>query len=119
MEQCGLAYAATLAASSGPRKRSLQARGAAAPAPARDRAAKRELSRGEGTPGPSPAPSAAAPAVPAGQVHVVQPGETLGTIASRYYGTPSKWTILFDANRDRIAGANNVRVGTRLEIPPP
>ncbi|MGD9781109.1 MAG: LysM peptidoglycan-binding domain-containing protein [Kiritimatiellia bacterium] len=119
MEQCGLAYAATLAASSGPRKRSLQARGAAAPAPARDLAAKRELSRGEGTPGPSPAPSAAAPAVPAGQVHVVQPGETLGTIASRYYGTPSKWTILFDANRDRIAGANNVRVGTRLEIPPP
>jgi len=27
--------------------------------------------------------------------------------------------MLFEANRDRIAGAHNVRVGTRLDVPPP
>lgn len=69
-----------------------------------------------------PPPPAAAPAVPPdpaapAQVHVVQPGETLGTISTRYYGTPAKWSVLFNANRDRVADANNVRVGTRLDIP--
>lgn len=71
---------------------------------------------------PPPAPAAPAvlpaPAAPAA-VHVVQPGETLGTISARYYGTPAKWSVLFNANRDRVPDANNVRVGTRLEIPPP
>ena len=60
-----------------------------------------------------PAPAASTP------VHVVQPGETLGTISARYYGTPAKWSVLFNANRDRVPDANNVRVGTRLDVPPP
>ncbi len=66
---------------------------------------------------PVPVP-AAAPAAPAAQVHVVQAGETLGTISARYYGTPAQWTTIYRANRDRVADANNVRVGTRLDIPP-
>ena len=73
--------------------------------------------RAEPPPRPSAAPAVPPdPAAPA-QVHVVQPGETLGTISTRYYGTPAKWAVLFNANRDRVADANNVRVGTRLDVP--
>lgn len=62
-----------------------------------------------------PAPAAA----PAPQIHVVQVGENLATISTRYYGTPSKWTTIFKANQGRLTDANNLRVGTRLDIPPP
>ena len=71
-------------------------------------------------PPPAPAATAVSPAPAAStSVHVVQPGETLGTISARYYGTPAKWSVLFNANRDRVPDANNVRVGTRLDVPPP
>ena len=119
LAQCEWAFAAQMSAASGQRKRAMPERSAPAPASAPESAAPREPAKGQETAAPVPAPAAAAPAVPAGQVHVVQPGETLGTSSAAYYGTPSKWTILFEANRDRIAGANNVRVGTRLDVPPP
>ena len=64
----------------------------------------------------APVLPAAAPAA-AGRTHVVRPGETLGTIASRYYGSPAKWNRIFEANRDRLQNANRVRVGTTLVIP--
>ena len=75
------------------------------------------------------APSPAKPAVaatkpgteasaPQGQVHVVQGGENLATISERYYGTRARWKTIFDANRDRLNDANNLRVGTTLTIPP-
>ena len=73
---------------------------------------------------PTPPPAAAVapavepPAAPAQQFHVVQAGENLATISTRYYGTPSKWKLIFNANQGRLADANNLRVGTRLEIPP-
>ena len=60
-----------------------------------------------------PAPGGAAPA----RVHVVQAGENLATISMRYYGTRAKWKAIFDANRDRLADANNLRVGTSIAIP--
>lgn len=58
------------------------------------------------------------PAAASAQTHVVQTGENLATISSRYYGTPSKWKKIFGANQDRLTDANNVRVGTKLVIPP-
>lgn len=64
-----------------------------------------------------PAAVPPAPAAPAVRTHIVQPGETLATISARYYGTPAKWQTLFDANRDTLANANNLRVGARLTIP--
>ena len=73
-------------------------------------------------PAASAAPSGAAPAAaaaPAAQVHVVQAGESLGAISTRYYGTPTKWQAIFNANRSRVPDANNLKVGTRLDIPPP
>ena len=64
------------------------------------------------------APPVAPAAAPAPQIHVVQAGENLATISSRYYGTPAKWKLIFNANQDRLTDANNLRVGTRIEIPP-
>lgn len=66
----------------------------------------------------SAAPEPAPPAAAAPQTHVVQAGENLATISSRYYGTPSKWKLIFNANQDRLTDANNLRVGTRIHIPP-
>jgi nucleoid-associated protein YgaU len=48
---------------------------------------------------------------------VVEAGENLATISTRYYGTPSRWKNIFNANQGRLTDANNVRVGTRLNIP--
>lgn len=70
------------------------------------------------TPAASVPAAAVAPTAATPQVHVVQAGETLGTIAARYYGTPAKWATIYQANRNRVPDANNVRVGTRLDIPP-
>ena len=64
------------------------------------------------------APPVAATAAAEPQTHVVQAGENLATISSRYYGTPAKWKLIFNANQDRLTDANNLRVGTRIEIPP-
>ena len=76
------------------------------------------------TPAPAPRVSTVAPAPVATaaatepQTHVVQAGENLATISARYYGTPSKWKLIFNANQDRLKDANNLRVGTRIAIPP-
>lgn len=50
--------------------------------------------------------------------HTIRSGETLSTIAQRYYGTATAWRRIFDANRATI-GRNPDRlvVGTRLVIP--
>jgi len=66
------------------------------------------------TPGPQPSVSAG-PSV----VHVVGPGESLGSIAMRYYGDSSRWQRIYDANRAAIPDPNALRIGTRLTIPPP
>ena len=97
LAKCGRAFAAQVAAAPADQPVAVPVRAEPPPAPAAAAV--------------SPAPAASTP------VHVVQPGETLGTISARYYGTPAKWSVLFNANRDRVPDANNVRVGTRLDIP--
>ena len=99
LAKCGRAFAAQVAAAPADQPAAVPARAEPPPAPAAAAV--------------SPAPAAST------SVHVVQPGETLGTISARYYGTPAKWSVLFNANRDRVPDANNVRVGTRLDVPPP
>ncbi|MEM1185172.1 MAG: LysM peptidoglycan-binding domain-containing protein [Planctomycetota bacterium] len=48
----------------------------------------------------------------------VERGDTLGAIASRFYGS-SAWTeFLFQANRDRLSTPNAIRIGQTLVIPP-
>jgi LysM repeat protein len=51
------------------------------------------------------------------QIHKVQPGEDLSKIARKYYRDTSKWSTIYNANRDRIQDYNFLRVGTELIIP--
>lgn len=45
-------------------------------------------------------------------------GDTLGGIATRFYGS-SRWTdFLFQANRDRLSSPGAIRIGQTLMIPP-
>lgn len=52
-----------------------------------------------------------------GRTHVVAKGDTLSSIARKYYGDSSKWKTIFNANRNRIADPNRLTVGTKLIIP--
>jgi nucleoid-associated protein YgaU len=66
----------------------------------------------------TPGPAATGSPLPV-VVHTVQPGETLGRIAQRYYGDASRWQRIYEANRAVIPDPNALTVGTRLTIPPP
>ena len=74
----------------------------------------------------SPAPPRAAPTeppvveppTPAEVTYVVRRGDTLYSIARRFYGDGKLWTLIRDANRDRIPAPELLRVGTELTIPP-
>jgi LysM repeat protein len=61
----------------------------------------------------SEAPSPAS----APRTYTVQSGDTLSTISKRFYGTPSRWIDIFQANRDRISSENALRVGQTIRIP--
>ncbi len=69
----------------------------------------------------APQPVAASPpaADPASvpSTYTVRPGDTLSSISKRFYGTPSRWMDIFQANRDRLASQNALRVGQELRIP--
>ncbi len=55
---------------------------------------------------------------PAGaRTYVVQRGDTLGRISTRFYGTSSRYMDIYNANRDRMSSPNNVTVGQQLIIP--
>jgi hypothetical protein len=58
------------------------------------------------------------PPPPPQRTHVVQPGDTLRTIAARFLGDGRRWREIFEANRDKIANPDIIRVGTELVIPP-
>ena len=57
---------------------------------------------------------------PAGGEYVVQPGDTLSTIAGKRYGDvgPAAWRAIWEANRATIGDdPNRIRVGMRLTLP--
>jgi nucleoid-associated protein YgaU len=76
-----------------------------------------------GSPGPSPSASVAgATAVSStgASQYVVQPGDTLRSIADQEYGDAALWPRIYQANRDVIgADPDNLVAGTTLQIPPP
>ncbi len=49
--------------------------------------------------------------------YIVQPGDTLSKIALQLYGKASLWTLIFEANRDKLANPSLLRVGLELRIP--
>ena len=52
-----------------------------------------------------------------GQVHVVQPGQTLYSLAVKYYNDGKQWPRILEANSERINDPRTMRVGTKLIIP--
>jgi len=121
IQTCRLSYAAQIAASPDEMKRELHARDARIRKLEQELAASRESTGGESVSGSTVQPAGrSVPSVVSAdtvRIHVVEAGENLATISTRYYGTPSRWKHIFNANQGRLTDANNVRVGTRLEIP--
>ena len=78
---------------------------------------------GGNPPTPTPAPTAAPAASPspeaAGESYTVAEGDTLATIAEKFYGDSALWRRIYDANRSTIGdNPDSVRIGTTLRIPP-
>jgi nucleoid-associated protein YgaU len=51
------------------------------------------------------------------RTYTVQSGDSLSSISRTMYGTPSRWIDIYQANRDRLASENALRVGQELRIP--
>jgi nucleoid-associated protein YgaU len=49
--------------------------------------------------------------------HIVQPGETLGTIAQNKLGSGSRYMEIFNMNQDRLASPHLIYVGIKLRMP--
>jgi len=52
-----------------------------------------------------------------GRRHTVAPGDTLFSLAERYYNDPTRFVLIYDANRDRLAAPDRLEAGTVLVIP--
>ena len=61
--------------------------------------------------------TATAPAKPSGQNYTVKRGDCLWNIAKRFYGSGSKYTTIFNANRDKIKNPNLIYPNQVLWIP--
>lgn len=78
------------------------------------------------TPGPKPAGSPVAVASPVakptsgpGETYEVQAGDTLASIAERFYDDRAEWRRIYEANRDVVGDSpDTIQVGMKLRIPP-
>ncbi|MFI5335561.1 MAG: LysM peptidoglycan-binding domain-containing protein [Opitutales bacterium] len=61
--------------------------------------------------------AAALPAVSSLRTHTVAAGDSLSKISQLYYGTPGRWSEVYEANRDVIGTRGELRVGSELRIP--
>jgi hypothetical protein len=57
------------------------------------------------------------PVPPGSRTHVVEPGETLGSIAQRYYKNKDRWRDIQDANFYSLEGTAKIKAGQTLIIP--
>ena len=71
-----------------------------------------------GKPGAATKGEAARKPLPAGgRTHVVGPGETLASIANKYYKNKAKWKDIQDANFYALEGTAKIKPGQELYIP--
>lgn len=81
---------------------------------------------------PTPAPQTAVPSQPIRALptkpsaasaststrrHVVVKGDTLFSLAQKYYGNRSRWRDIYAANRDQLPNENAMRLGMEIRIP--
>ncbi len=50
-------------------------------------------------------------------VVIVREGDSLWSLAGRYYGDPEQWRLVFGANRDVVGDPDQIDVGWRLRLP--
>ena len=53
---------------------------------------------------------------PEPEIYVVKRGDNLSKIAKKMYGDSSKWTVIYNLNRDQIRDPNRIEIGQRLII---
>ena len=70
------------------------------------------------TPAEPPPTTTAKPSTGAAQTYTMQRGDTLYSLARRFYGDGKLWTRIADANKDKIRDVTGIPVGTVLTIPP-
>jgi len=68
---------------------------------------------------PTPAPVEIRPQTPAqpARIHIIQKGDTLSGISSKYYGSRSYWQKILAANSDNLSDPDRLSPGSRLLIP--
>jgi LysM domain. len=59
----------------------------------------------------------AQPPATSGRRHVVVKGDTLFSLAQKYYGNRSRWRDIYAANRNVLPNENALRLGMELRIP--
>jgi phage tail protein X len=75
-------------------------------------------------PGPSvssrPSQQPAAPSAAHGtpRKHTIQRGDTLSSLAQKYYGNRARWHDIYNANRKVMKNEGDLRAGMELVIPP-
>ena len=50
--------------------------------------------------------------------YTVKAGDTLSKIAEKVYGDAAKYNLIFEANKDQLKSADDIKVGQTLKIPP-
>ncbi len=71
---------------------------------------------GEPRPRPVAPPATDVPA--AARFHVVQKGDTLWEISENYYKSGTHWRKIEAANKGRVPDPNNLKINTKLVVPP-
>jgi nucleoid-associated protein YgaU len=90
-----------------------------APSPARPALASPVASPSPGLAGATPTAAATEATAGGGESYEVQSGDTLATIAQQFYGDPTQWRRIYDANKDAIgADPDKLKLGMKLTIPP-
>ena len=56
-------------------------------------------------------------AQPITRTYTVRSGDTLSSIAGRFYNNPGRWQWIYAANRSKIRNPNSIYVGEKLTIP--
>ncbi|MDR1789968.1 MAG: LysM peptidoglycan-binding domain-containing protein [Opitutaceae bacterium] len=62
-------------------------------------------------------PGGAGAAGTPGRVHVVAKGDTLSSIAQKYYGNRTRYREIYDANRDILPNDHDLKIGMELRVP--
>jgi nucleoid-associated protein YgaU len=73
-----------------------------------------------GTPGSTGSTDEPVPRAPDGvKTYKIRPGDSLSTVAEKYYDDPTLWRTIYNFNRDKIGpNPNAIQAGMILKVPP-